>query len=136
MKQLKYNTADNGLIWESLAKSRIIREGAGWETHMGALYTGADKLLDNWYEWYIDKYKDFTLPQLEKEMDAVGNEVEFMKRTVQKSQERTETMSAGPVGSFYRPDLYEEEEVNEINDLFAKQQAVGWLFMAAANARG
>ena len=113
-----------------------IQETAGgihWQTQMGSLYTGNDQLLNNWYEHYINEYKDLDLPQLEKLMKEVNQEVQNVQQTKQKSQEQTNRMSAGPVGSFYRPDLYTEEDINEIMDVFAKRQAVGWLWMSAAN---
>ena len=134
---IKQQRKENELIWEGFAQSRTILETAGgiaWKMQMGNLYTGSDTLLDNWYEYYINEYKDLELPQLEELMAEVHDEVKEVQRTKQKSQEKTDRMSAGEVGAFYRPDLYTEEDINEINDVFAKQQAVGWLWMAAANA--
>ena len=62
MQQLKYNTADNDLIWERLTKPHIIQEGADWKTIMGNLYTGGgpelDEMFGKWYDYYKDKPVD------------------------------------------------------------------------------
>ena len=141
MKQLKYNTPDNDLIWERLTKPRIVQEGAGWATIMGTLYTGGDTELNKMYGKWYDHYKDKAIGELKKEYDAVRDEVAEMEGRVQKHQEQQPTQSAGPVSPYldqnnqYSKDPGSDagDEIYEIKYRLTQQRALGELYVNASN---